>query len=138
MLDGSYSASDTPVTVTAGPDLERITKAEAWAAGLNDRNTFTVACGDTWLILARERPPASEGAWQKVYDHVETWGEALAIYRALQGSPHIKSVRALPSDKLRNLSKITLAAARRAMRAEGWILDTGDEWIMTREVADGQ
>lgn len=129
MLDGSYSASDTPVTVTAGPDLERITKADAWAAGLNEHNTFTASCGDTWLILARERPPASEGAWQQVYDHYETLSEAFAIYRALAQSVHIQNFRCVPLEKL---TPLHIAAAKRAVAREGWTLETGPDWILRR------
>lgn len=138
MLDHSYSASDMPVAVQPGPVIGLVTAAEAWAAAVTARNACTAQCGATWLLLAQERPPAGPGHWQVVYDHVETWSEALAIWRVLAGSPHIQVVRARPSGKLAGLPGMILKAAKRAMAREGWALETGADWIIRREVRDGQ
>ncbi|WP_424829972.1 hypothetical protein [Ruegeria sp.] len=143
MLDRSYKPSDAPVQVASGPVIGLVTAEEAWAAGVNANNSFTARCGDTWVLLAQERPGAVSGAseaWQMVYDHFETWGEALAIWRALRNTGRIGVIRCLPSPKLKGLARPLLAAAQRAMAREGWVLEAGDEWILKRvwEGTDGQ
>ena len=143
MLDRSYKPSDAPVQVASGPVIGLVTAEEAWAAGVNAKNSFTARCGDTWVLLAQERPgavPGASEAWQMVYDHFETWGEALAIWRALRNTGRIGVIRCLPSPKLKGLARPLLAAAQRAMAREGWVLEAGDEWILKRvwEGTDGQ
>ena len=163
MLDRSYKPSDAPVQVASGPVIGLVTAEEAWAAGVTANNSFTARCGDTWVLLAQERPgavslahlstpdpddlaqgrttvPGSTKAWQMVYDHFETWGEALAIWRALRNTGRIGVIRCLPSPKLKGLARPLLAAAQRAMAREGWVLEAGDEWILKRvgEGTDGQ
>ena len=85
MLDGSYTPSEARVALTRGPG-EVAEYAEAWAAGLTGENCFVARCGGTFLLIAPERGGAP-GCWQVVWDRVETWGEALAIWARLKDMP---------------------------------------------------
>ena len=132
MIGGSYSASDQPVTTARGwASRVDADPREAWAAGLTSENCVTLTCGQTFLLLAPERG-GTRGHWQCVWDHVETWSDALAIWAHLRALPHVSRVRCLPSAKLRALPAAVVGAAAAAMRAQGWALWTGDEWVIER------
>ena len=131
MLDHTYSPSDTPVEVERGFGRLDLDAQKAWASGLTPGNCMTMTCGRTFLLLAPDRGLAP-GHWQVVYDHVETWAEALAIWSHLRIVPRMARVRAWPSEKLRSLPAPVKAAATAAMARQGWDLNMGDhEWTIT-------
>ncbi len=135
-LAGSYTPSDAPVQIERGHSAAPVADAELWPAGLRDDNCFTARCGQTWLLIAPERGGA-QGQWQVVHDHVETWGEALALWRRMQAIPNFDVIRALPGERLRDLPVVALTAAKAALSREGWTLGVGDEWIL-RRAKDGE
>ena len=135
MLDFALSPSDKPVTITRGYGDLVTDEHERFMTGLTADNCILLECGDTHILLAQERGKVDH--WQMVFDHVETWAEALAIWQTLQKTNAIRRVRAYPSPKLTKLGKLQIGAAARAMERAGWTLDAGDEWIITRCQEEG-
>ena len=135
MLDFALSPSNKPVTITRGYGDLVTDEHERFMTGLTDDNCILLECGDTHILLAQERGEWND--WQVVFDHVETWAEALKIWQHLQKTNTIRRVRAYPSPKLSNLGKVQIGAAARAMERAGWTLDAGAEWIITRREAEG-
>ncbi|WP_420012162.1 hypothetical protein [Tateyamaria sp.] len=132
MLGGSYTPDAAEVRVEPGWG-GYADAGEAWAAGLRSDSCFTAVCGSTWLVLAPERG-GPVGHWQVVWDHVDTWAEALAIWRRLGQAAHLVNIRALPSARLRALPLRILKSAVASMASQGWELVTGDEWVLRRVV----
>jgi len=135
MLDFSLSPSDKPVTINRGYGELVTDEHERFMTGLTADNCILLECGDTHILLAQERGKLEN--WQVVFDHVQTWAEALAIWQQLQKTSTIRRVRAYPSPKLSDLGKVQIGAAKRAMDRAGWTLDAGAEWIITRRQAEG-
>ena len=103
--------------------------------GIVSGGALTLRCGKTIVVLAPDRGSVS-GQWQVVLDHVETWSEALAIWRAMASGTNFKSIRAWPSEKLRDLNPLVRQAMEKAMETEGWILAVDPlEWTITRALA---